>query len=56
MVKISKGLLEEEKRRLIALLKEYKDVFAWDYEEILGLDPKVVTHKLDVDPEAKLVK
>ena len=27
MVKISKGLLEKEKRRLIALLKEYKDVF-----------------------------
>ena len=43
MVKISKGLLEEEKRRLMALLKEYKDVFAWDYK---GLDPKVVTHKL----------
>ena len=28
MVKISKGLLEKEKRRLIALLKEYKDVSA----------------------------
>ena len=56
MVKISKGLLEKEKRRLIALLKEYKDVFAWDYEEILGLDPKVVTHMLNIDPKAKLVK
>ena len=52
MVKISKGLLEKEKRRLIALLKEYKDVFAWDYEEILGLDPKVVTHMLNIDPKA----
>lgn len=28
MVKISKGLLEEERTRLITLLKEYKDVFA----------------------------
>ena len=28
MVKISKGLPEEEKRRLMVLLKEYKDVFA----------------------------
>ena len=27
MVKISKGLLEGERRKLIALLKEYKDVF-----------------------------
>ena len=56
MVKISKGLLEEEKRRLIALLKEYGDVFAWVYEEMPGLDPKVVTHKLNVNPKAKLVK
>ena len=28
MVKISIGLSEGEKRKLIALLKEYKDVFA----------------------------
>ena len=27
MVKISKGLLEEEKRRLISLLREYEEVF-----------------------------
>ena len=27
-----------------------------DYEEMLGLDPKVVTHKLNVDPKAKPVK
>jgi len=41
---------------LIALLKEYKDVFAWDYEEMPGLDPKVVTHKLNANPKAKPVK
>ena len=28
MAKISKGLLERERRKLIALLKEYKDIFA----------------------------
>lgn len=32
MVKISKGLPKKDKRRLMALLKEYKDVFAWDYK------------------------
>ena len=56
MVKISKGLPEKEKRRLITLLKEYKDVFAWDYEEMPGLDPKVVTHKLNVDAKARPIK
>lgn len=34
MVKISKGLPEKEQGRLIALLKDNKDVFAWDYEEM----------------------
>ena len=56
MVKIRKGLLEEERRRLITLLKEYEDDFGWDYEEMPGLDAMVVTHKLNVDPKAKPVK
>ena len=47
LVKISKNLSEEEKRKLIALLKEYKDMFAWRYEEMPSLDPKSVTHKLN---------
>ena len=38
------------------MLKEYKEVFAWDYEEMPGLDPKLVTHKLNVDPKAKPMK
>lgn len=56
MVKISKSLLEEEKRRLISLLREYKDFFTWKYEEMPGLNPKLVTHKMSVDPKAKPAK
>ena len=41
---------------MIALLKEYKDVFAWKYEEMLGLDPKLVIHKLNANPKAKPMK
>ena len=37
------------------LLKEFKDVFAWDYSEMSGLDPGLVAHTLNVDPKAKLV-
>ena len=52
---ISLSLMEKEKRKLILLLKEFEDVFAWDYSEILGLDPGLVAHMLNVDPEAKPV-
>ena len=41
-MKISKNLSEKEKGKLVVLLKEYKDVFAWSYQEMLGLSPNLV--------------
>ncbi|KAL0391187.1 UNVERIFIED_CONTAM: hypothetical protein Scaly_0475800 [Sesamum calycinum] len=37
---------EEEEETYIALLNEFKDVFAWSYKEMSVLDPKVVVHHL----------
>ena len=45
-ISISSRLLEKEKLELILVLKEYKDVFAWGYSEMLGLDPRLVVHTL----------
>ena len=45
-ISISSRLLEKEKLELILVLKEYKDVFAWGYSEMLGLDPGLVVHTL----------
>ena len=36
-------------------MKEFKDVFAWDYIEMLGLDPGLITYTLNVDQQAKPV-
>ena len=54
-ISISASLTEKEKSELILLLKEFKDVFAWDYSEMPRLDPELVAHTLNVDPEAKPV-
>ncbi|GLU03910.1 hypothetical protein SLE2022_210810 [Rubroshorea leprosula] len=40
---------------MIVLLREYKDVFAWNYDEMLGLDPALVVHSLNIDPNMKPV-
>ena len=40
---------------MILLLRKFKDIFAWDYSEMPGLDPGLVVHTLNVDLEAKLV-
>ena len=54
-ISVSSKLLEEEKAELILLLKEFRDIFARDYSEMLGLDPGLVVHTHNVDPESKLV-
>ena len=52
-ISISSSLSLSEKAQLIPLLKEYRDVFTWQYEEMLGLDPDLVVHALNVDPGSK---
>ena len=49
-ISISANLTEKEKLELVLLLKEFKDVFAWDYSEMPRLDPRLITHTLNVDP------
>lgn len=54
-ISISSKLSGEEKLELKLLLKEFKDFFTCDYSKILGLDPGLVVHTLNVDLEAKPV-
>ena len=48
-ISINVNLTEREKLELILLLKEFKNVFVWDYSEMPGLDPELVVHTLNVD-------
>ena len=36
-------------------MKEFKDIFTWDYSEMLGLDPGLIAYTLNVDQQAKPV-
>ena len=42
---ISKRLDPVLRKEMIALLKEYRDCFAWDYTEMPGLDRSIVEHR-----------
>ena len=35
---------------LTTFLKDNQDVFAWSHEDMLGIDPSVMMHKLNVPP------
>jgi len=53
---ISKNLSPPEKEDLIYLVREFIDVFTWNYEDIPELDPQVAMHRLNINPDAKSVK
>ena len=38
------------------MLRSYLDVFAWSYEDMLGLDPTIVQHHLPILPHVRPVK
>ncbi|GAV62817.1 hypothetical protein CFOL_v3_06340 [Cephalotus follicularis] len=47
---VGSQLGEVEKGELITFLRNNKDVFSWSAEEIPGISPSVMVHKLSVDP------
>ena len=38
------------RQELMAFLKDNQDVFAWSHEDMPGIDPKIMVHKLNVSP------
>ena len=55
-IRIGSSLSLDERSRLINLLRLYLDVFAWSYEDTLGLDSSIMQHHLPILPHARLVK
>jgi len=53
IVKISKYLPPEMKGRYADLLKQYKYVFAWSYDELRTYDTTVIKHKIPLKPGVK---
>ena len=41
-----------EKDQIAQLCQEFKEVFAWTYRDMSGLDPSIATHKIPIRPEA----
>ena len=54
--RVRADLEEKIKKDLISFLRENIDVFAWSHEDMLGIDPSVITHRLNVCPSLKPVR
>ena len=55
MVMIGSRLSPDTRDALCDFLREHKDVFAWPHEDMPGIDPAVMCHRLSVDPRHRPV-
>ena len=51
--RVGTDLEEKIKKDLVRFLKKNIDVFAWSHEDMPGINPSVITHRLNVSPSFK---
>ena len=56
LVYIGSKLAEDLKGPLTRFMRQNRDVFAWKQADMGGIDPSVITHRLNVSPSFKPVK
>ena len=54
--RIVTSMVMKTKQDLVHFLKKSMDVFAWSHEDMLGIDPSVITHCLNVYTSSKPVR
>ena len=56
LIKIGSTLNEKERKDLQEPLMEFQKVFAWSYEHMLGIDPEIAPHHIDINDHMVPVK
>ena len=56
MVQIGNTLTSSKEDALITILKEFKEEFAWSYEDMLEIDTDIVQYCIPANPVVKPVK
>ncbi|KAL0457901.1 UNVERIFIED_CONTAM: hypothetical protein Slati_0417300 [Sesamum latifolium] len=55
-MRIGSHLGEEAKKEITLCLQRNVDIFAWTPQDLEGIDPQVITHHLNIDPNCKPIK
>ncbi|XP_071909560.1 uncharacterized protein [Coffea arabica] len=56
VVQVGAGLPSPLKEEVISLIKDHRDIFAWSADEVVGVPPELMTHQLNVNPQARPVR
>ena len=54
--RVRADMKKKTKQNLVQFLKKSIDVFAWSHEDMLGIDPSVITHHLNIYPSTKTIR
>ena len=54
--RVGADLEEKIKKDLVRFLRKSIDVFAWSHEDMPGIDPSVITHRLNVYLSSKPIR
>ena len=54
--RIGTSMKEKMKQDLVQFLRKSIDVFAWSHEDMSGIDPSVITHRLNMYPSSKPIR
>ena len=56
MIQVGNTLITSENNAVVALFTEFKEAFAWSYEDMPGIDTDIVQHCIPIDPNMKPIK
>ena len=56
MTRIGTTLSRKMRSRLVQFLKENLNVFTWSHEDMPSISPRVIEHKLNVNPKKKPIQ
>ena len=51
--RVGADMVKKTKQDLVQFLKKSIDVFAWSHKDMPGIDPSVITYRLNVYPSSK---
>ncbi|KAL0457682.1 UNVERIFIED_CONTAM: hypothetical protein Slati_0395400 [Sesamum latifolium] len=56
VTKTGSKMMEDVRDQVVNYLRKNKDIFAWNPQDLEGIDPGVITHHLNLDPSIRPVK
>ena len=55
-IKVGVQLTKQQTTEYAALVVEFRDIFAWSYEDLKGIPPHIAMHSIPLEPNTILVR